>query len=75
MAFKSMFLDRPDHGLSGVSVALQPEFGHASMNVHSVTDMTIGRWRRLNDGTEYRQINIKNERGSRVQFNLFRERK
>lgn len=75
MAFKSMFLDRPDHGLSGVSVALQPEFGHASMNVHSVTDMTIGRWRRLNATTEYRQIYVTSAQGSRVQFNLFRERK
>jgi len=50
------------------------EYRHASMGVHGVENLELGKWEKLGDGSEVRTIIIKTEREYRpIEIVLFRE--
>jgi len=54
------------------------EYRHATIQVHGVQELNIGRWKRLNDTTETKTITVINDRLGRkteTKINLFRPRK
>lgn len=54
------------------------EYRHVTIRVHEVQELTIGRWKRLNDTTETKTIIVINDRYGRkteTKMNLFRPRK
>ena len=54
------------------------DYRHATIRVHDVQELNIGRWERLNDTTEAKTITVINDRLGRkteTKINLFRPRK